>query len=345
VTGLNPTVLVSTQPTLLAVSCPTSTTCIIAGQYDPSSGGTRYLFETGSLTGTTWSWTAATAPESGLTPAPYSEGIQYAGLSCWSATECEFAGTYTASGTGPGTDGDLGLVENGTLNAGSWSWTAGNVPTSTLSPAPNTTNVYGELNAIACVAGGSCVAAGNYSDTANGRDGFVETEALASGPVIDSVSPEHDPLDGGNTVTITGSGFEAAGLTEKNVEFDPPAGSDEPVLDGTDVTVESDTEITVTAPDATTDAGSEPDYGTTVDVTFDEPTSGGVTEVTTTPAGAGANDYVFGGPKIDSIGPTAGALTGGNTVTITGSGFEAGDLALAHVTFAPTAGGSTPLEA
>src|SRR6202034_120751 len=121
-------------------------------------------------------------------------------------------------------------------------------------------------------------------------------------PVIDSVEPGAGPLAGGNTVVITGSGFENPDLTFSKVVFDPSSdesGDLSNAIDGVSATVVSDTEIDVTAPDATTDD----------------------------------NDYSFGRPVIDSVEPGAGPLAGGNTVVITGSGFENPDLTFSKVVF------------
>ena len=119
-------------------------------------------------------------------------------------------------------------------------------------------------------------------------DNFTYT----SGPTVTSISPKGGPVEGGTLVTITGSGFTGA----TSVTFG--AASLTP-------TVVNDTTITVTAPARS--AG-------TVDVRVVTPIG--------TSANTAADDYVYGGgPIITSISPSTGAQAGGNTVTITGTGF------------------------
>ena len=157
-------------------------------------------------------------------------------------------------------------------------------------------------------------------------------------PVIDSVEPGGGPLTGGNTVVITGSGFKNPALTPQGVVFDPPGDTDgSEAIAGTDVDVVSDTEIDVTAPDATDAAFA--DFGSssvTTHVTAQFSVPDGVDEIdNSVPAAQGDNSYVFGAPVIDSVEPGGGPLTGGNTVVITGSGFMNPALTPQGVVFDP----------
>ncbi|WP_034260538.1 IPT/TIG domain-containing protein [Actinospica robiniae] len=107
-------------------------------------------------------------------------------------------------------------------------------------------------------------------------------------PVISSISPNQGPSAGGNTVTITGTGF--TGVTA--VRFGSASAS---------YTVVSATQISATAPAGT----------------------GSVSVTVATPAGtsnAMAYTYVTA-PVISSLSPNQGPGAGGNTVTITGTGF------------------------
>ena len=107
-------------------------------------------------------------------------------------------------------------------------------------------------------------------------------------PVISTIVPNVGPESGGNTVTITGTGF--TGATSVNFGVTPAA-----------FTVNSDTQITAVVP-----AGA---VAAQVTVTTDGGTSNGVT-------------YIYAPvPVITAIVPNAGPATGGNTVTITGTGF------------------------
>ncbi len=114
-------------------------------------------------------------------------------------------------------------------------------------------------------------------------------------PSITSIGPSSGPLTGGGTVIITGSGFTGA----TSVTFGGAAAS---------YTVVSDTSITVVLP-----AGA----------------AGPADVAITTPGGTKTQAAAFNYspvPSITSVSPTAGPVSGGTTVTITGSGFIGTDL-------------------
>ncbi|MEV0363741.1 beta strand repeat-containing protein [Nocardia fusca] len=108
-------------------------------------------------------------------------------------------------------------------------------------------------------------------------------------PALNSISPNQGSTLGGTTVTLTGSGLTGATA----VAFgSTPA---------TSFTVDSDTQITAVSPAGT-----------------------GIVPVTVTGPGgvSGAVPFIYVViPTITSISPTAGPASGGNTVTITGTGF------------------------
>ena len=119
-----------------------------------------------------------------------------------------------------------------------------------------------------------------------------QAASAATVPVVTSVSPDTGVDTGGTSVTITGSGFTGATA----VMFGSSAET---------YTVDSDTEITAT----TNSAGNG-----TVDVTV------------TTPDGTSAitpsDQFTFvSAPAVTGVSPGVGPVAGGNTVTITGSGF------------------------
>ncbi|WP_370374613.1 IPT/TIG domain-containing protein [Catenulispora sp. GP43] len=107
-------------------------------------------------------------------------------------------------------------------------------------------------------------------------------------PVVSSISPTQGPSVGGNTVTITGTGFTGAA----SVSFGSASAS---------FTVVSATQITATAPAGT----------------------GSVSVTVTTPGGtSNSATYTYvAAPVVSSISPTQGPSVGGNTVTVTGTGF------------------------
>ncbi|MEO8541366.1 MAG: IPT/TIG domain-containing protein [bacterium] len=113
-------------------------------------------------------------------------------------------------------------------------------------------------------------------------------------PSVTSLSPTGGPIGGGTSVTITGTGFTGATL----VTFGGTAGSS--------LVVVNDTTITVTAPAHV--AG-------VVDVLVSNPSG--------TSNNTGADNYTYGaaGPTVTAVSPTTGPTVGGNTVTITGTGF------------------------
>lgn len=127
-----------------------------------------------------------------------------------------------------------------------------------------------------------------HSDTL--EDGY--TYAVSPPPTIGSVTPSAGPTTGGTIVTITGSAFTGA----TDVLFDGDS--------GVNLTVDSDTQITVATPAHA--AGS-------VDVTVVAP--GGT-------AVAGNGFTYLNAPQTLFISPTEGPATGGTQVTITGMNFS-----------------------
>ncbi len=114
------------------------------------------------------------------------------------------------------------------------------------------------------------------------------------GPAVTSVSPLAGPLAGGETVTITGTGFTNATA----VDFGTVAVSNLLVAP-------SGTQITVTSPQ---------ESAATVNVTVVGPNG--------TSATSSADQFTFeAAPAVTSVSPLAGPLAGGKTVTITGTGF------------------------
>ncbi len=114
--------------------------------------------------------------------------------------------------------------------------------------------------------------------------------AYTSAPVLSSVSPTQGPPAGGNTVTLTGSGFTGA----TSVLFgSTPA---------TSFTVVSSTQITATAPPGT-----------------------GTVQITVVTPGGTSNGvgYTYtSAPVLISAVPNQGPAVGGNNVTLTGSGLS-----------------------
>lgn len=132
-------------------------------------------------------------------------------------------------------------------------------------------------------------------DVTNTEDN--QTASLVSGytyniaPVIASLDLNYGPLAGGNSITINGSGFQA--------------GADALVagVSCTTTTVVNATEITCVVPGGTGLAN----------VSVDNPDGQSVTL---------SSSYTYSaGPTLSSISPEAGPINGGQTITLTGSGF------------------------
>jgi hypothetical protein len=146
------------------VSCPAAGSCAAAGFYTDTSGRRQGLLA--SLAGGTW--TAVTAPTSGLNPGPWTNpGVLFTSLSCPAAGSCSAVGGYVAV-----PDKADALIA--TLADGAWS--AVTAPLSGLNPPASSNAVnLAHLGAVSCPAAGGCTAVGEYQDTSNNTDGFAET--------------------------------------------------------------------------------------------------------------------------------------------------------------------------
>jgi hypothetical protein len=131
--------------------------------------------------------------------------------------------------------------------------------------------------------------------TSNGTSATVAADQFysAATPVIDSVSPSSGPQGGGTTVTLTGTGFTDATV----VDFGATA--------GTDLTVLSDSSLTVVSPPGT--GGYDPELEVTG--------PGGES------AAKASEQFDYIGPHITSISPNSGSTAGGTAVTIKGGDF------------------------
>ena len=158
------------------ISCA-ATTCVAVGSYFDTSGNTDAMLLSGILVAGSWSWTATTAPTTGLTPAAASASdVTLSGVSCASATSCVATGFYAVDANGHGD----ALIETGTLTGGVWAWVATSPPTAGASPPVGPSPVT-DLNAVSCATTTSCVATGNYIGTTGDQDGLIETGVDAGG--------------------------------------------------------------------------------------------------------------------------------------------------------------------
>lgn len=159
--------------------------------------------------------------------------------------------------------------------------------------------------------------------TPPGSDGTVQVTAVTdigdstssadytytSNPIVRSVSPPGGPLTGGQSVTLTGSGFDSA----SSVTFDLANGQSVSELISPDQ-VQSDSVITnVITPNVANDVGTNTTMNADVRVTA---TTG---EGLANQSGA---QYVFGVPVVTQLDHHGGPGTGGDTLVVTGSGFS-----------------------
>ncbi|MFF4483233.1 IPT/TIG domain-containing protein [Streptomyces sp. NPDC001520] len=209
-----------------------------------------------------------------------------------------YAGAPTLTGisptTGPASGGTVVTLTGTNLLA------ATAVRFGTANATTFTVNSATQITAVAPP--GSGTAQVTVTGPGGTSNGLAYSYVAAPVPVVSGVSPGQGPAAGGNTVTLSGSGFTGATA----VRFGSASAS---------FTVVSDTQITAVAP---------PGSGT-VQVTVTGPggTSNGL-----------AYSYVAAPvPALTSVSPGQGPVVGGNTVTLTGSDLTA----VTAVTF-----GSTP---
>ena len=129
-------------------------------------------------------------------------------------------------------------------------------------------------------------------------------------PSVSSVSPNAGPTKVGTAITITGTGFVvgATGHDEATVEIGQGTGTVGAIA-ATHVVVVSPTEIT-----AVTGVGAKAGV-----FNLFVTTAGG-----TSHANYAGDEFAYGGPTVTGVSPKSGSVTGGTTITITGTDFVAG---------------------
>jgi hypothetical protein len=169
---------------------------VAVGSYNNTAGYgvLNPLIET--LSGGTW--TATTAPTSGLSPA-FAANVGLDAISCPATGSCVVVGGYLDA-----SNNQLALIE--TLSSSGWAGST--APLSGLSPAAAISPgaPLGLLH-VSCPATGSCVAVGLYQDTSGNVQGLIETQGPST-PTITGFTPTSGAV--GTSVTITGTGFTGA---------------------------------------------------------------------------------------------------------------------------------------
>lgn len=150
------------NPDLGSISCP-SANCTAVGTYtDVSNQYSDAVIVTGSGS----SWTAAQAPAPSNAGASSDTDLQ--DIACASATSCTAVGGYTDS---------AGDSQGQLLSGSGSSWTATEAP---LPPNAAPVTVGTALNSIVCPSTSSCVAAGEYRDTAGNQEALLVTGSGSS---------------------------------------------------------------------------------------------------------------------------------------------------------------------
>jgi hypothetical protein len=143
---------------LAAVACPSAATCVAAGAYSNSASAPVNLGLLLIKNGASWEAMAAPAPaDAGADP-----GVAPSRMACASAAMCVVAGSYTDSA---GTKQGLLLTGHGS------SWTAVKAPLppdAGGSPRPL-------FSGVACPSVTTCVAVGDYQDSAGHLEGLLLT--------------------------------------------------------------------------------------------------------------------------------------------------------------------------
>ncbi|WP_269854726.1 IPT/TIG domain-containing protein [Streptomyces sp. RPT161] len=280
--------LAGVVPTVSAVS-PTS---------GPSAGGTSATVSGTGFTGATMVRFGATAAPSftvnsdtqvtATTPA--GTGTVQVTVTTPGGTSSQFV-TYTYAATSGPTltsiDPASGPASGGTtvtLTGTGLSGT-GAVRFGSTAATSFTVNSDTQVTAVAPVGSGTV----QVTVTAPGgtSNGLAYTYVTAPVPVLSSIAPASGPASGGTTVTLTGTGLTRVTA----VRFGSTA--------ATSFTVVSDTHISAVAP-----AGS------------------GTVQVTVITPGGTSNGLPYGyvmNPVVSGVSPDQGPLSGGNTVTLTGT--------------------------
>ncbi len=183
---------IAPAPLLAAISCVSAQSCATVGEYFDDAGFTWGLID--SEAGGTWSSIAAPEPATnaaargpGDETGNGNQGAQLTGVSCASRDFCVAVGSYQDA------DGfTWGLID--TYSGNQWSATAAPEPASNAAgngPGDDSTNSNEDeqLSAVSCVAPGSCVAVGDYEDSAGFDWGVIETLAGGTWSAISAPEP------------------------------------------------------------------------------------------------------------------------------------------------------------
>lgn len=169
---------------LIGVACPAEGSCVAVGDRTTSQGVSTPEIET--LSGGDWTMAHAMLPgDADLSKSAYVNDI-----ACPAAGTCVATGRYTdKSGV------TQGLLD--TLSGGTWTAIKAPLP-GDADPAKASSQNNTFLTDVACTAVGTCVASGQYTDSAGGTQGVIET--LSGGTWTTGKAPL--PGDAATTVQL-----------------------------------------------------------------------------------------------------------------------------------------------
>jgi hypothetical protein len=154
-----------------SVSCPAVGWCVAIGQYYDSAGQADGLIET--LSAGTWAATEAPAPPSSTTYL----NAAFSSVACPEVGSCEAVGGYSPEDYPSGGNGNplfgptVGVIE--TLSEGTWTEAVAPLPSNASTSTIDST--YTLFTTVACPSASSCIAVGQYTDTAGDHPALIET--------------------------------------------------------------------------------------------------------------------------------------------------------------------------
>jgi hypothetical protein len=227
----------------------------------------------------------------GPPPLPVTAGVPIPTLATIVPATGPLAGGTTVTFTG------TGFQVN---NPGTITITVGATPATSIVVVSDTT-----ITAVtpAGTAGAADIIVSNTNGSVTLTNGFTYNLV----PTLSTIAPAMGAIAGGDSVTLTGTGFQAnnAGTNTVTIGTNP----------ATSVVVVSDTSITAVTPAAAAGAAN---------VTVSN-SNGSVTLT---------NGFTYGNPlpTLSTIAPALGVLAGGDSVTLTGTGFQANNAGTNTVT-------------
>jgi hypothetical protein len=282
---------------LTSVSCASAGNCSAVGFYSDTSGNTQGLL----LSETSGTWAAAQAAlpaNAGPTPS-----ASLASVSCASAGNCTAVGSYA-------TNSNLqGLL----LDETSGTWANG-----VQAPLPANGASLRQSGSVSCVSAGNCTAVGSYADSSGNAQGLLLTETSGTWAAAEAALPANAGSDPG--VGLASVSCVSAGNCTAVGNYADNSFHEQGLL----VDESSGTWATGVEAPLPANAGWNPNSVDLPSVSC--ASAGNCTAVGWYTDTSGSRQGLLltqsaGLPTVAGIRPSSGPLTGGTTVTVTGSGF------------------------